>query len=181
MKGIAMQKVLMPLFMLLLLSACDKRTPDQIYNAALDAKAQKKYDLAIKEYSQLADKAPEYEMLPKALYDMAEIHMNQLSDMDGAIKAFQRLANQFTHSEEGLKARFMAGFLLANNVKRYEEAANEYHRFITDYPNNPLIEAVQFELDNLGKPIEEIPTLRGLITPPKDEVSQEIDIKVQNK
>jgi outer membrane protein assembly factor BamD (BamD/ComL family) len=179
MKGTAMQKVLLPLLVLVILSACDNRTPDQIYNAALDAKAQKKYDLALKEYERLANKFPEYEMVPKALYDVAELQMNQQNDLEAAIKAFQRLADQFTHSEEGLKARFMAGFLLANNVHRYEDAANEYHRFLTDYPNNSLIEAVRFELDNLGKPIEEIPTLKGLISPEKGEQSSELNIKIE--
>jgi TolA-binding protein len=57
----------------------------------------------------------------------------------------------------------MAGYTLANIMGEYDRAKAEYEKFIRDYPKHSLSESVQFELRNLGKELDEIEELKGIM------------------
>lgn len=151
----------------LLITGCDKRTPDQIYESANQAVQAKNIDAALKEFGLIVKKYPEYAAVPKIMFQMAELQMNEKKDLDAGINAFRQLADKYPDTGYGPKGRFMAGFLLANTANRLDEARKEYELFLKSYPDNDLVEAVKFELENLGKPIEDIPQLKGIISPGK--------------
>ena len=152
---------------MLLFSACDKRSATQLYQDAELLIEQDKFEPALDDLTKITEKFADNELSPKSIYRMAEIYMNKMENLDMAIEAYKRVANDYSSSSYGSKGRFMAGFLLANNTNRIDEARIEYEMFIKDYPDNELISAVEFELENLGKSIDDIPQLKDIIEPKK--------------
>jgi len=69
-------------------------------------------------------------------------------------------------SADSPKAQFMVGYIYANpqfgDVQDLEKAKNSYEVFLKKYPNHELAPSVQFEMDNLGKDINEIPALKHI-------------------
>ena len=89
--------------------------------------------------------------------------MNKRQDLNAAIISFKKAADKYPNSDIGPKACFMAGFLLANNTDRLDEAKSTYEKFLKNYPDHELKIAVEFELENLGKPLDNIPQLKPIL------------------
>ncbi len=151
--------------MLLLLMAvsCDRRGPDQLLEDAEVNLTQNKYDEAVEDLQRLIKKHPEHQKAPESAYRIAEIHMNKRQKIEDAIDAFINTADTYPDTEFGPKARFMAGFLLANNTDRLSEAKKVYEEFLEAYPDHELSMAVTFEIENLGKPLDNIPQLKPIL------------------
>jgi outer membrane protein assembly factor BamD (BamD/ComL family) len=86
-----------------------------------------------------------------------------LQDFEKSVEKYTYIADEYPSHEDAPKARFMAGYTLANIMKDYERAKDEYSKFIRDYPEHPLVESVRFELRNLGKELEQIEELKGIM------------------
>ena len=56
----------------------------------------------------------------------------------------------------------MLGFIYANSLENLEEAKKYYSLFIEKYPNHDLADDAQYELNNLGKDINELPFFKGM-------------------
>ena len=50
----------------------------------------------------------------------------------------------------------MAGYILANDLQKYDDATKSYKLFIEKYPGHPLASSAKQELDNMGLSPEEI-------------------------
>jgi outer membrane protein assembly factor BamD (BamD/ComL family) len=159
-----MKKMLPILLVLIIIAAsCDRRGPDQLLEDAEVNITQNKFDDAVKDLEKLVNKYPDHEKAVQTSYRIAELHMNKRQDLDAAIVSFKKAANTFPNSEVGPKACFMAGFLLANNTDRLDEAKTTYEKFLKSYPDHELKIAVEFELENLGKPLDNIPQLKPIL------------------
>jgi len=143
--------------------SCDRRGPDQLLEDAEVNITQNKFDEAIKDLEKLVNKYPDHEKAVQTSYRIAELHMNKRQDLNAAIVSFKNAADKFPDSEVGPKACFMAGFLLANNTDRLDEAKKTYEKFLEKYPDHELKIAVEFELENLGKPLDNIPQLKPIL------------------
>ena len=55
------------------------------------------------------------------------------------------------------KSLFMIGYLNANHLNNFDKARKYYQLFIEKYPDHELVTAARYELDNLGKPPDELP------------------------
>ena len=51
----------------------------------------------------------------------------------------------------------MIAFIYAENLKDLEKAREEFTKFIQDYPEDPLVESAKWELENMGKKLEDLP------------------------
>jgi len=164
-KGHGMNKKIWILLMglSLMMVSCDSRSASELYSDAEEMINQDKFEEALKDLQRVEKKFPENELAPKSVYRMAELYMNEMKDLNSAIETYQKVADNYSESTYGAKSRFMAGFLLANNTSRFDEAKAQYELFLTTYPNDELTSAVQFEMENLGKDIDEIPQLKGLV------------------
>jgi TolA-binding protein len=151
------------LILIIFMTACDRRSPEQFTEDAEVNLTRKKYDDAVKDLEKMITKYPDHEKAPQNAYRIAEIHMNKRQDLDSAIDAFKRAAKKYPGTDIGPKARFMAGFLLANNTERLDEARMAYEQFLKDYPEHELRMAVEFELENLGKSLDNIPQLKPIL------------------
>ncbi len=164
-KGPLMSRKLVILLTLLVFAAgsCDRRSASQMYTDAETQISKDKFEDAAKTFQKLEKKYPDNELAAKSAYRLAELYMNNIQDLSKAIQVYRHVADVYPQSAYGPKSRFMAGFLLANNTSRFDEAKTEYKRFLADYADNELASAVKFELDNLGKDIDDIPQLKGMV------------------
>jgi len=56
----------------------------------------------------------------------------------------------------------MIGYIYANILKDTDSARKEYQYFLEQYPKHDLSPSVRFELDFLGKDINDIPALKHI-------------------
>ena len=75
-------------------------------------------------------------------------------------KYFQKIVDDYPEGAYSAKALFMVGFVNANYLKNYNKAEKYYKEFLSKYPENELADDAQYELDHLGKDINEIPELQ---------------------
>jgi outer membrane protein assembly factor BamD (BamD/ComL family) len=76
-------------------------------------------------------------------------------------KYFQKIVDDYPEGDYSAKALFMVGFVNANYLKNYERAEKYYKEFLSKYPDNELADDAQYELDHLGKDINDLPFLKG--------------------
>jgi len=75
---------------------------------------------------------------------------------DKAIENFKKLIDNYPEGEKTASATFMIGFIYANNLENYEEARIYYNKFIEKYPDHELVASARYELETLGKDINEL-------------------------
>lgn len=69
---------------------------------------------------------------------------------------FYQVFEKFPQSTEAPKSLFMSAYLLANELKQFDEATKQYNLFLENYPNDELAASAKIELENIGLPPEEI-------------------------
>lgn len=148
---------------LLALSCGGAKTADELWQYAQDTADNRQFASAIKALNQLIDKFPDSPMVPRAQFQIADLYLNGTGEMDRAVEAFAVTAEQYPDMEYGLKSLFMMGFVQSNYLQDYENARLSYEKFLERYPDDELIASVKFELENLGKGVDEIESLRGVI------------------
>ncbi len=88
------------------------------------------------------------------------------NDFATAIKSYEELVQSYPNSTYALKCQFMTGYLYANHVKDVEKARAAYQGFIKRFPEDNLVKDAQWELDHLGKDVNDIDELNKLIGTP---------------
>jgi len=73
-----------------------------------------------------------------------------------AIENFKKLLEYYPQGDKTASAMFMVGFIYANNLENYEEARIYYNKFIEKYPEHELVASARYELETLGKDINEL-------------------------
>jgi TolA-binding protein len=81
-----------------------------------------------------------------------------------AIENFKIILEKFPQGETTPQSTFMLGFIYANSLENYEEAKKYYTLFIEKYPNDDLADDAQYELNNLGKNVNDLPIFKDLDT-----------------
>jgi TolA-binding protein len=148
---------------LLLIVACGvSKTAEELWQASEKGVNTKKYHKAVKSLETLVTTYPDHSLAPRAQFQIGDIYMNNMDDIAGSLAAYKMTTELYPNSDEGVKALFMVGFVNANHLEDYEAAKRAYTEFMLRYPNHELIPSVRFELDNLGKPVEEIDELKGI-------------------
>lgn len=74
---------------------------------------------------------------------------------------FQKILDKFPQGEHTAKAMFMIGFINANYTNNLDKAKDYYTRFLEKYPDHDLADDAKYEIENLGKNIEDLPFLKG--------------------
>ena len=88
--------------------------------------------------------------------------MNDLRDFDSAIAAYVDVVNNFSGTNQEAQAQFMIGYIYANILNDNSQAELNYKNFLDRFPDHELAPSVQFELDYLGKDINEIDVLKHI-------------------
>jgi outer membrane protein assembly factor BamD (BamD/ComL family) len=94
-------------------------------------------------------------------YQLANEQYGQEAYAD-AIENFKIILEKYPKGETTAQSTFMLGFIYANSLENLEEAKKYYSLFIEKYPNHDLADDAQYELNNLGKDINELPFFKGM-------------------
>ena len=79
-----------------------------------------------------------------------------------AVEIYRQICARYPTTKQGANSQFMIGYTYANDIKDFEQARIELQRFLDTYStiaDEGLVEGAKFELENLGKDIDEIPIL----------------------
>ena len=98
----------------------------------------------------------------KAQYLIGDIYMNDLRDFERALKEYRIVLSKYKNSKEEALAQFMIGYIYANVLKDFDKAREEYQVFLDRFPKHELYPSVKFEINHLGKDINEIPALKHI-------------------
>ncbi len=158
-----MKKYLFLVLIPLLIISCSKTSDQEYFDQAKKLLDEQKTEEAVQTLQSLINEYPESKIAPKALIQLAQLYQNQLDknfkiieSFNEAEKYFMQVYEKYPDSEEAPKALFMSGFILANDLMKYDEATSRYKLFLEKYPSHPLAVSAKEELDNMGLTPEEI-------------------------
>ena len=108
------------------------------------------------------------------LFEEAKKYQEQ-SNFAAAIGSYQEIVQRYPRSAEAPQCQFMIGYLYANHLKNMEQARQAYQTFIRNYPEHELVKDAQWELDHLGKDVNEIEELNKVLTGRSDTAKVKAD------
>lgn len=91
--------------------------------------------------------------------------MQQAQKYEDAVRIYRKIIRDHPDSDKCPNSQFMIGYIYANHINDYEQAKIELERFLEKYEatsDSGLVVGAKFELQWLGKSIEEIPVLANL-------------------
>lgn len=91
-----------------------------------------------------------------ALLSLGRIAFENLQRPEEALGYYHRVYSDYPGHPLRAHAVFMLGFLYANSIIDLERAKAYYSEFLRDYPDHELTPSVRFEMDHLGKKIDEL-------------------------
>jgi len=163
-----MKQILIYLSILsVVMTGCEgTKTADEYFTQSEVDRSAKNIKSSLENLENLIKHYPDNALAPKAQYLIGDIYMNDLRYFDAAIVAYGQVVKNYDSSSDSPKAQFMIGYIYANpqfgDVQDLEKAKESYETFLQKYPDHELAPSVQFEMDNLGKDINEIPALKHI-------------------
>lgn len=158
-----MKKYLVLFLLSVFIISCSKTTDQEYYDQANKFLKENKIPEAIKSFEDLHSEYPESDLAPKAISQLASIYQNQLvknlkpeASFDKAQKYFMQVYDEYPDNQDAPKSLFLSGFILANDLKKFDNATSRFKLFLEKFPSHALAESAQLELDNMGLSPEEI-------------------------
>ncbi len=147
---------------IIIIGCGNNQTADELFSGAENARNEKDIKLALSNLDLLIKKYPDHVLAAKTQYLIGDIYMNDLRDFDSAIAAYVDVVNNFSGTNQEAQAQFMIGYIYANILNDNSQAELNYKNFLDRFPDHELAPSVQFELDHLGKDINEIDVLKHI-------------------
>jgi outer membrane protein assembly factor BamD (BamD/ComL family) len=97
----------------------------------------------------------------KEYFDLGYENYNN-EKFDEALVSFKNVLENYPESQFTAKAMFMVGFINANHIENFEEAKKYYELFIQKYPQHELVDSAKYEIEHLGKDIEDLPIFKKI-------------------
>ncbi len=140
---------------LLVLNCSQKETEEQLRAQAQLFEKEEKFEDALKNYEkQLAD-YPDGKFADEALHKVAFLYYNNFHEFNKSIDSHKSLVAKYPESKFVARARFMIGYIYANDLKDFDSAREAYKEFLEKHEDSELSESVKWELEHLGKDINE--------------------------
>ncbi len=108
----------------------------------------------------------------KEYFNLASKYMEE-QNWQKAEEYFNKICEEHPNGLFSSKALFMVGYINANHLKDYDKARKYYTEFLNKYPDHELAVAAKYELDNLGKGLDDLPFLQEKTGQGKSEESAE--------
>jgi TolA-binding protein len=147
---------------IIIIGCGNNQTADELFSGAENARNEKDIKRALSNLDLLLEKYPDHVLAAKTQYLIGDIYMNDLRDFDSAIAAYVDVVNNFSGTNQEAQAQFMIGYIYANILNDNSQAELNYKNFLDRFPDHELAPSVQFELDHLGKDINEIDVLKHI-------------------
>ncbi len=110
---------------------------------------------SIAAYEKVAVEYPGTPQAERALYLIGTIRNNDTHEPQLAVDAYRRYLAAFPEGAQAPSALFLIGFIYNNEIHNLDSAAAAYREFLARFPQDEMASSAQFELDHLGKPVEE--------------------------
>lgn len=105
-------------------------------------------------YATFLKRFPDYAQSDDFLQKLAWSYHNR-QEFQKAISTYQRLLEEKSQSQHAAQAQFMVGYIYANEIKDLDRARQAYTAFQQKFPQHDLSDDVAFELEHLGKDIND--------------------------
>ena len=159
-----MKNILFLLALTVLLFGCGKKKyADEYMKEAKLGIEQNKIPETVKAYETLLSEFPDDSLAPEALYQLGTLYQNKMvpnvketESMEKAVTIFKSVFDKYPESKQAPVSLFMAGFIQANDLKKYQEATATYNLFLQKYPKNEMVPAAKDEINNMGLTPEQI-------------------------
>jgi outer membrane protein assembly factor BamD (BamD/ComL family) len=137
------------------LFACSSTSEEEYKTLAQKYEDEEDFKQALATYEEMLDDYPNGRYAPETIQKTAFIHYNSNHDFAKAIEYHKLLTERFPDSQYAAQASFMTGFIYANDLRDYDVARHIYNEFLEKYPEHELVESVKWELQHLGKDVNE--------------------------
>ena len=159
-----MKNILFLLVVLFLLFGCGpKKHADEYMKQAKLGIAQNKIPETVKAFETLVSEFPDDSLAPEALYQLGTLYQNKMvpnlkdsESMEKAVTVFKSVFEKYPDSKQAQISLFMAGFIQANDLKKYQDATATYNLFLQKYPKSEMASAAKDEINNMGLTPEQI-------------------------
>jgi outer membrane assembly lipoprotein YfiO len=148
---------------LILLTACGTKSENELFDEAQKNIEQENYSDALANFKMIVEKYPNGEYTGSAILEIGKLYhgkvvqnVTETESMKKAVEYYKQVFEKYPEHKDAKQALFMAGFILANDIKDYDQAREIYNKFIEKYPDSELAFSAKSELENLGKDPEEI-------------------------
>jgi TolA-binding protein len=138
------------------------RFPKFLVDKAESLRKQKKLKESVEHLMFLINNYSKNEIASKGQYMLGDLYMNDFRDFTTAIQEYRKVIKNYKGSSQEPHALFMIGYIYANVVNDNKSAKIEYEQFIERFSEHELAPSVRFELEYLGKGIDEIPALKHI-------------------
>ena len=115
-----------------------------------------RFQPAVDAFESLITEYPSHPLAESALFRLAGLRTNDTHEPQLAIDAYTRYIERYPEGEKTPLAMFLIGYLYNNELHNLDSASAAYKRYLAKYPNDQYASSAQFELNTLGKPIEEV-------------------------
>ncbi|KAF0152562.1 MAG: hypothetical protein FD143_878 [Ignavibacteria bacterium] len=157
-----MKKIFSLLVIVVFAVACNSNKDRDTFNAAEAKYNEKKYEEALADYKMVVDEYSKSDYAMKSLMKIGSMYQMFLvpkvetqESNEKAVEYYRELYKNFPNAEDAPKALLMTGFILSNNLNKYDDAKLTYQTFLNKYPKHELAAQIKLELDNIGKTPEE--------------------------
>ena len=137
----------------------------EIWTIIRNVQCNEKLDQALVTLEKFIYIYPEDENAAEGRFMLADGYANVKKDYANAVTEYRLVILLYPDLPLASKAQFMIGYIYANYVKEYDKARAAYLEFQEKYKDNSLSQAVAFELQYLGKDLDEITELKGITNP----------------
>jgi outer membrane protein assembly factor BamD (BamD/ComL family) len=121
-----------------------------------DDEARALYGPAIAEFERVITDHPDHELAEAALFRIASIQNNYTRQPQEAVDSYKSYIARYPNGKQTELAMFLVGFIYNNSLHNVDSAGAAYRNFLARYPNSQYAISAQFELNTLGKPLDEL-------------------------
>ena len=151
-----MKHILLSLIATVLLASCSGKNARDLYADARAAEDSGNVFLALEKFEELVQDYPAEAVAETAIYRLVMIRSGTPGDKGPAVEAQTRFLRLYPNSLEAPKVTFMLAFLYNNEMMQIDSAKKYYELFLALYPAHELAPSAKFELETLGKGLEEL-------------------------
>jgi TolA-binding protein len=158
-----MKKLFLFLLTSLLLAGCSNKTAEEYKNSAEAHLKNNDIVNAVEAYEHLVNEYPRSEYTTEALYQLGELYQSKMpadmpasQSMEKAAESYRKLQEKYPKDHRAPMALFMAAYIKANELHKYQEATELYNLFLKKYPEHELASSAAQELEIMGLSPDEV-------------------------
>ena len=128
---------------------CNSQSPETLWDDAKRMRSNNDMQAYIMNLESLIKKYPKHDLAAKAQYQKAEFYLNDVKDFDYAVTEFEKVINQHANHDVAKNSLFMIAYIYNNYLNSYSDAIDNYNLFKNKYPDDELMQSVEYELNGL--------------------------------